>query len=63
MNDIIDFIDELKELQALYNTGDLRNFDFDRMVQKYERQAEAYDAAMDQAYKESVSFYAPFSEV
>jgi hypothetical protein len=62
MNDILDFIEELKELKALYNTGDLRNFDFERMIQKYERQADAYDAAMDQAFRES-SFYDPFQEV
>jgi hypothetical protein len=62
MNDIIDFIDELKELKALYNTGDLRNFDFERLIQKYERQADAYDAAMDRAFKES-AFYQPEYEV
>ena len=62
MNDMIDFIAELKELQSLYNTGDLRNFDFDRLVQKYELQVDAYDAAMDQAFKDS-GFYEPFSEV
>lgn len=62
MQDIIEFIDELKELQTLYNTGDLRNFDFERLIQKYERQVDAYDKAMDQAFKES-AFYQPFNEV
>ena len=62
MNDMMEFIAELKELQSLYNTGDLRNFDFDRLVQKYERQVDAYDAAMDQAFKDS-AFYQPEYEV
>lgn len=62
MNDILEFLDELKELQALYNSGDLRNFDFERMIQKYDRQVDQYEAAMDQAFKES-SFYQPNFEV
>lgn len=60
MNDTIDFIDELKELQSLYNTGDLRNFDFERMIQKYERKADAYDTAMDKWFRET---YTPVNEV
>jgi hypothetical protein len=60
MNDMIDFIAELKELQSLYNTGDLRNFDFERMIQKYEREADAYDSAMDQWFRET---YSPVGEV
>ena len=60
MNEMIDFIDELKELQALYNTGELRNFDFERMIQKYERKVDAYDNAMDQWFKET---YQPAHEV
>lgn len=62
MNDILEFIDELKELQALYNNGDLRNFDFERMIQKYERQVDQYESAMDAAFKQS-SFYQPSFEV
>lgn len=60
MNDMIDFIDELNELKALYNTGELRNFDFERMIQKYERKIDAYDTAMDQWFKET---YSPTHEV
>jgi hypothetical protein len=62
MIDAIEFLDELKELKALYNSGDLRNFDFERMIQKYERQVEQYESAMDAAFKES-AFYDPFREV
>lgn len=60
MQDMIDFIAELKELQSLYNTGDLRNFDFERLIQKYERKADAYDTAMDQWFRET---YSPAHEV
>lgn len=60
MQDMLEFIDELKELQALYNSGDLRNFDFDRMIQKYERKVDAYDSAMDHWFRES---YQPEHEV
>lgn len=60
MEDLIEFIDELKELQSLYNTGDLRNFDFERMIQKYERKADAYDTAMDKWFRET---YTPTHEV
>lgn len=46
MTDIFDMIDELKELQALYNSGDLRNFDFETKIQKYERIVDAFESAM-----------------
>lgn len=62
MQDMIDFLDELKELKALYNSGDLRNYDFETKIQKYERLIDQYDAAMDQAYRES-AFYNPDNEV
>ena len=62
MNDMVDFLDELKELKALYNSGDLRNFDFETKIQKYERLIDAYETAMDQAFKDSI-FYQPVREV
>ena len=62
MNDILEVIDELKEMQALYNTGDLRNYDFETKIQKYERTADAYESAIDDLYKES-KFYQPNFEV
>lgn len=62
MNDMIEFLEELKELQALYNSGELRNFDFERTIQKYERQVDAYESAMDDLFKES-PFYNPAYEV
>ena len=62
MQDMLDFLEDLKELNALYNSGDLRNYDFETKIQKYERIIDAFDAAMDQAYKES-AFYNPDNEV
>lgn len=46
MNDIFDFIDELKEMQTLYNTDDLRNYDFESKIQKYERIIDKFEAQM-----------------
>jgi len=66
MNDILEFIDELKELQTLYNSGDLRNFDFDRMVQKYEREVDQFEADMEEqasAFFKPKAFYSPVHEV
>jgi len=47
MNDILDFIDELKEMQVLYNQGDLRNYDFESKIQKYERMVDEFESAME----------------
>jgi hypothetical protein len=62
MQDILVFISELKELQTLYNTDDLRNYDFETKIQKYTAIADAYDAAMDQSFKDS-KFYQPEIEI
>ena len=47
MNDIFDRIDELKELQSLYNQGELRNFDFSSKIQQLEQQVEKFEAEYD----------------
>lgn len=47
MNDILEFIDDLKELHVLYKQGDIRDFDFANKIQKYERQVEEFERAMD----------------
>lgn len=46
MNDILEFIDDIKELEALYQSGDLRQLDFNLVLQKYERQVEQFESAM-----------------
>jgi hypothetical protein len=64
MNDILEFIDELKELQELYNTGELRNFDFASKIQKYERMVDAFEDSLEaqyQVFKEQL--YSPVDEV
>ena len=64
MNDILEFIDELKELQELYNTGELRNFDFASKIQKYERMVDAFEDSLEaqyQVFKEHL--YSPVDEV
>ena len=46
MTDILEFIDELKELQVLYHSGDLRDFDFTTKIAKYEREVARFEQAM-----------------
>ena len=67
MNDILEFIDELKELQALYHSGELRDFDFNTKIQKYERQMEQFEQALEQQHelfwKDTPFEYDPSHEV
>jgi hypothetical protein len=66
MNDILEFIDELKELQALYHSGELRDFDFNTKIQKYERQIEQFELALEQQHElfwKDTPFYDPLNEV
>ena len=66
MVDILEFIDELKELQALYHSGDLRDFDISTKIQKYERQVAKFEAALEaenDRFWEGTPFYNPGKEV
>jgi hypothetical protein len=66
MVDILEFIEDLKELQELYNTGELRNFDFAIKIQNYERQVAQFESAMEQEntlFWEGTPFYNPVKEV
>lgn len=44
MIDLLDRISELRELQHLYNEGELRNYDFQKMIQQLERQVDQFEA-------------------
>lgn len=48
MNDILEFIDDVKELEALYQSGDLRELDFRLLIQKYESQVEQFEHDMQE---------------
>ena len=66
MVDVLEFIDELKELQALYHSGDLRDFDFNTKIQKYERQVAQFEADLDrqeELFRQGLPEYSPFNEV
>ena len=66
MVDVLEFIDELKELQTLYHSGDLRDFDFNTKIQKYEREVERFEADMEEqasAFWKPEAFYSPVHEV
>lgn len=47
MTELFDFIDDLRELQKLYNNGELRNFDFEQMIQKREREIDRFERDLD----------------
>ena len=66
MVDILEFIDELKELQALYHSGDLRDFDFNTKIQKYEREVARFEEELEEQNKlfwKETPFYSPTHEV
>jgi len=66
MVDVLEFIDELKELQALYHSGDLRDFDISTKIQKYERQVAKFEEALEAEntlFWEGTPFYNPVKEV
>jgi hypothetical protein len=56
MIDILEFIDELKELQSLYHNGELRDFDFATKIQRYDRILEEFERSMGQ---EAERFFRP----
>jgi len=66
MVDILEFIDELKELQTLYHSGDLRDFDISTKIQKYERQVAQFEQSMEEQnelFWKETPFYNPSNEV
>lgn len=66
MVDVLEFIDELKELQALYHSGDLRDFDISTKIQKYERQVAKFEQALEEEnnlFWAGTPFYNPVKEV
>lgn len=46
MNDVLEFISELKELQALYISGELREFDFALKINDYEARFAKFEQDM-----------------
>lgn len=66
MVDILEFIDELKELQVLYHSGDLRDFDISTKIQKYERQVARFEEDLNQQeelFRQGLPEYSPVKEV
>ena len=43
MNDVLEMIEDLEELKTLYNTGELRNFDFESLLSKYNGTFEQFE--------------------
>ena len=66
MVDTLEFLEELKELRALYHSGDLRDFDFNTKIQKYEREVakfEEYIEEQNELFFKSTPFYNHAKEV
>jgi hypothetical protein len=63
MNELLEFIDELKELEALYQSGELREFDFQMKINKYKREVEKFERAMEAEAAQHELFFGgtPFS--
>ena len=47
MNDILEFIDDHKELQVLYQTSELRDSDIQAKISKFERQFTTFEAQQE----------------
>jgi len=43
MTDVIDFLEELKELKELYRQNDLREIDFEARIRKLEQEVNRFE--------------------
>ena len=50
MTDILEMIDDLRELQKLYTMGDIRSVDFQEKLVKYENIVSDFEAEMEFGY-------------
>jgi len=60
MVDILEFIDELNELKSLYRSGDLREYDFNNKILKFERQVSMFENEIEQ---QKLPEYSLFNEI
>lgn len=51
MNDIFDFLDELHNLRALYNEGELRDDDFDVLIQRYQKIVDEFELELEEQFE------------
>lgn len=56
MNDILEVIQDLRELQRLYKEGDICYLDFQEKINKYESIVDEYEANLDRQFAET-GFY------
>jgi hypothetical protein len=56
MNDMIEFIAEITELHVLYKEGDLRNYDFETKLQKYNNKVDEYELEMEREFRQMELF-------
>lgn len=69
MNDILDFLDELYNLKALYNEDELRNMDFDVLIKRYEKIVSDFEKDLEEQYQafqhelDARSYYDPAGDL
>jgi|TARA_A200000113_G_C8724341_1_gene309460 hypothetical protein len=51
MNDILEFISDLREMQHLYNEGELRNYDFETKISKHLKVVESFEKAHEKEFE------------
>jgi len=51
MNDILEFLDEIYNLKALYNADELRNMDFDALIHRYGKIVSDFEKDLDEQYQ------------
>ena len=50
MQDVLEFLDDLKELQKLYAMGDICYMDFQEKINKYEQRADKIERDMEDLF-------------
>lgn len=53
MTDVLEMIDDLRELQKLYSMGDICYIDFQEKVLKYENIVDEFESILEQDYATS----------
>lgn len=53
MTDVLEMIDDLRELQKLYSMGDICYIDFQEKVLKYENIVDEFESILEQDYANS----------
>jgi len=53
MNELVEMIDDLRELHTLYSTGEIRSVDFQTKLTKYTHALEQFEREIEQHFEAS----------